>query len=265
MYTFICEDSIDGIFTGVYDAWSFKIDKRITCQEDIHLSCKDSENYQLFEQYVTVDKDFDKAAKVSRTLQEKLGYEFYETIISAALATCAGKYSSVDKADAVYQTIALALRSKEGARVLQYLKNPYVYRIFELSRAAGSEAHHLMGFLRFEELKNGVLFARIHPKNNALPYLAEHFTDRFPCENFLIYDENRKLAAVHKAGANYMLVDASDINEAMFHSLSDKEEAFQKLWLTFFENIEIRARKNPKLQAANIPKRFWQDTVELRT
>ena len=119
-----------------------------------------------------------------------------------------------------------------------------------------------MGFLRFSELKNGVLFSTIHPKNHALPILAEHFTDRFPQENFMIFDATRNLAAVHSAGKNYMLVDASDLNQDIIHNYSEEEQQFRDLWLTFFDNITIAARINPKLQAQNIPKRFWPDVLE---
>ena len=44
------------------------------------------------------------------------------------------------------------------------------HRLFTLSRATANEAHHLLGFLRFSELENGVLFSTIHPKNNALEF-----------------------------------------------------------------------------------------------
>lgn len=80
----------------------------------------------------------------------------------------------------------------------------------------------------------------------------------------MIYDEVHNLAAVHRAGKNYMLVDASGINTDLLSNYSKNEEKFQKLWLTFFESIAIDARTNPELQAQNIPKRFWKDTVELR-
>ena len=140
---------------------------------------------------------------------------------------------------------------------------PYVHRLFTLSRTTANEAHHLLGFLRFSELENGVLFSTIHPKNNALPILAEHFTDRLPQENFMIYDENRQLAAVHAAGKNFMLVDASGIDQDLLKRTSEKESAYRKLWLAFFDQIAIQARINPKLQAQNIPKRFWSDTPEL--
>ena len=79
----------------------------------------------------------------------------------------------------------------------------------------------------------------------------------------MIYDETRSLAAVHCAGKNYMLVDASDLNQDILTHYSEREQEFRDLWFTFFDSIAIDARKNPDLQAQNIPKRFWPDALEL--
>ena len=79
----------------------------------------------------------------------------------------------------------------------------------------------------------------------------------------MIYDETRQLAAVHRAGKNFMLVDASDLNPDILENYSENEQQFRDLWLTFFDSIAIEARTNPKLQAQNIPKRFWPDALEL--
>ena len=263
MHVFICENTPNGILTGVYDAWELKI-KDNCSHADLYLVSAQPDNYELFCEYHTVTPSDQKAEKVASTLCRKLGQGFYETILSAILSIDLSTKKKMDKATAVYQTIVAALHSPKGAGVLDSLSNPYIYRVFELSRATASEAHHLKGFLRFSELQNGVLFSTIHPKNNALPILAEHFTDRFPQENFMIYDEVHNLAAVHRAGKNYMLVDASGINTDLLSNYSKNEEKFQKLWLTFFESFAIEARTNPELQAQNIPKRFWKDTVELR-
>ena len=264
MYLFICEDSPDGILTGVYDAWSYKIGNRLKTHDEIGLLSAEPENYHLFCKYIPVTVSSEKAEKVRYTLCKNLGLEFYQEIFNAALAADQGGRNQMDKADAIYKTIVMALSSSEGAKVLNYLSEPCVHRVFTLSRAAFNESHHLTGFLRFTELENGVLFSVVHPKNNALPHLAEHFTDRFPMENFIIYDENRKTAALHSAGKNFMLVDASELNQSLLRRYSEKEEAFQKLWRAFFDNIAIKARINPKLQAQNVPKRFWKDMTELK-
>jgi probable DNA metabolism protein len=282
MYTFICEDSPNGIFSGIYDAWDFKVNQNkkypagstatdtssriyphACSHEDIHLVCHEPDNYQLFYEYIHVETSTEKSDKVARTIQCRLGSEFYDAILNAILSIVPTKKNDLDKADAIYHTLVLGLNTTAGARAIHDLSNPYVHRLFTLSRATANEAHHLLGFLRFSELENGVLFSTIHPKNNALPILAEHFTDRLPQENFMIYDENRQLAAVHAAGKNFMLVDTSGIDQDLLKRTSEKESAYRKLWLAFFDQIAIQARINPKLQAQNIPKRFWSDTPEL--
>ena len=202
--------------------------------EDIHLVCHEPDNYQLFYEYIHVETSTEKSDKVARTIQCRLGSEFYDAILNAILSIVPAKKNDLDKADAIYHTLVLGLNTAAGARAIHDLSNPYVHRLFTLSRATANEAHHLLGFLRFSELENGVLFSTIHPKNNALPILAEHFTDRLPQENFMIYDENRQLAAVHAAGKNFMLVDASGIDQDLLKRTSEKESAYQKLWLAIF-------------------------------
>lgn len=45
-------------------------------------------------------------------------------------------------------------------------------------------------FIRFRELENGILFSEITPKAQILTCVADHFEDRFPLENWIIYDKN---------------------------------------------------------------------------
>lgn len=263
MHVFICEDSPNGILTGIYDAWSARIALGVP-HSDVRLVCAPPDNYELFCEYHAIAVSEEKAKKVADTLRKKFGAEFCHTILNAVFSgeSDAGK---TDKADAVYHTVAAAFRSQNGgSAALSRLGDPYVYRVFELSRATASEAHHLEGFLRFSELENGVLFSEIHPKNYALPILAEHFTDRFPAENFIIYDRTHETAAVHRAKRRFFLADAPKLSAETLPRRSGNEEAFRSLWLTFFKSIAIEARTNPKLQKQNIPMRFWNDTPELR-
>lgn len=168
----------------------------------------------------------------------------------------------MDKADAIYKTIVLALSMKDGSKVLECLGEPCVSRTFRLSRCMGNEAHHLLGFLRFRELENGILFAQITPKNHVLEFLGEHFSDRLPEENFMIYDATRGQAALHAKGKGFFITDIQGLEEGQLSRISREEAEWQRLWKGFFDSIAIEARKNPKLQAQNLPKRFWQNMVE---
>lgn len=258
MYVFVCENSIEGIFTGVYHAWASGYGFR-----NIRLSLDTPATYELFCEYINVTPDPLKSRSVGRTICNRFGILVYQELCQAILAETENKKNQLDKADCIYRTVLLAFALHDGSRVLEAPGHPYVTRIFELSRSTHNEAHHLLGFLRFKELANGVLFAAIHPKNDVLPILAEHFTDRLPMEHFMIYDETHKTAVLHKASHEFVLIDASDLNQELMNQLSEREEEFQNLWRTFFNNVAIEARKNPKLQRQNIPIRFWKDTVEL--
>ena len=55
MYIFLCEDSIDGIFTGIYDAWASKYG-----HANISLTTCPPDNYVLFCEYITVQTDYGK-------------------------------------------------------------------------------------------------------------------------------------------------------------------------------------------------------------
>ena len=260
MYIFLCKDSIDGIFTGVYDAWASRYG-----HQNIALTTHTPDNYSLFDEYISVPCDYDKSAKVARTLYNRMGDETYQEIYQAAsaLETCHSR-KSIDKADAIYKTIVLALSLPDASKVLHDLGNPYLTRAFQLSLCTGNEAHHLLGFLRFQELENGILFAQIHPKNDVLPFLGEHFSDRLPEENFMIHDATRNLAVLHPQGKRFFITDTKELNHEMLQRLSPQEMEYRRLWRTFFDNIAIEARINPALQNQNLPKRFRQDITEFQ-
>ena len=63
-YVYLCEDSTEGIFTAVYDAFAEGHRK-----EDTALCLKESTyTTELFTTYIPVETDMEKAAKVARTM-----------------------------------------------------------------------------------------------------------------------------------------------------------------------------------------------------
>ena len=73
---FICEDSIDGIFTAIYMAWEEGTSHTdISCIFDARNS-----NYSFFETYTYVKADCNISNKVIRSIQQKLGDYVYSII-----------------------------------------------------------------------------------------------------------------------------------------------------------------------------------------
>lgn len=161
-----------------------------------------------------------------------------------------------DKAEAVYKTIVAGLSMEQGFRVLDKVTDPYVSRCFELRRTVGSEIHRELEFLRFKELENGVLLAKIHPKNDVLMYLGPHFSDRLPLENFLIYDMNRAKALFHEKNKEWYMMEALDLDGEMAERISTEEEYYQDLFRMFTRTIAIESRENRALQRQFLPLYF---------
>ena len=115
-------------------------------------------------------------------------------------------------------------------------------RVMELSRKVENERQKFYGFLRFRDAGE-VLVAEIEPKCNLVPLMMEHFTDRYPNENFIIYDVQRKIAAVHEAYHNCALVAGADLQ------LENRyEDAFEMLWKQYVAAMEIKDRHNERCQ-----------------
>ena len=242
-HIYICEDSIDGIFTGIYDAWASRYgheNNRIVIDEPMNLT--------LFSEYFKVETDHDKARSVADSIKRKISDTAYDMICHSALS------KDRDKADSIYRFMILGYAM--GGRVIDYLSHPAVNHVFCMDRNLNFEVMHYRGFLRFSQLKNGVLVSGIRPANDITEILAPHFQDRLTDENWLIYDEDRKKAAVHQAGYSWIMTDASDLNKEHFTDYSDQELMMQELWKHFVDTIGIEARKNDKLRLSMMPNRY---------
>ena len=249
---FLCEDSADGIFTGVYDAWASRLG-----HENVKLALKEDMNYELFACYREVETNPEKAEKVANTLRQRMGSEDYYHIYHAALSR------SREKADCIYRTIVAGLAGSRRGPVMQNLQNPDICRVFELSRTTGNEAHRYIQFLRFRELKSGVLFSEIKPENDILPLIGEHFSERFPGEHFLVYDETHHTFLVHEAYKPWALAAGEELNRAEAGRISEDEKQFAQLWKGFCRSIAIMERKNLKLQQQFLPLKFRAFMTEM--
>ena len=144
-----------------------------------------------------------------------------------------------------------------GRAVMSHLTAPYMQTLFAIERNFTNESHFFIEILRFEELENGTLFGRINPKSEVLPYLADHFADRFAGEQWVIADTVHRTVLLHKANYKtvYLSMDEVDMDELTL-TYSEDEKQLQKLWKLFVDTIAIKERVNPKLQRQMLPLRF---------
>lgn len=251
---FICENSIDGIFTAIYKAWDSGYG-HANLKIQVQAVEKGYDNMELFSEYITVDTDYDISMKVARSIKRKLSEQIYEMLCKTALS------NQIGKADLIYRFLILGFA--KGPSIINHLSNEIVNEVFKISRYVGNEVHHFLGFVRFSEQENGVLTSIIHPKNNVISLIMPHFVDRLSTEKFLIYDESRKLTALHSPGKPWILSQI-DFDKDDLEQVSFEEDDYQNLWRCFFNHIAIKERANAKLQRNNLPLRFRQDMTEFK-
>lgn len=255
-YVLICADSMEGILTGVYDAYQFKKDNGIPSHDYIHLAIKEPDIRRLCTQYYEIRSDHEKADKVTGTIVKRLGQETWYRL-------CMAMVSGFEyKADAVYHTIVMGL-STHDRNITDRLQEDYVQKTFRCARASDNELCHLKEFLRFAELQSGILYAKINAKHHILPFLMPHFADRLPADNFIVYDENTRVFGLHAAFKKWYLLEGADFDEENL-TYSENEEEYQKLFKRFCDSIAIEARINPKLQMNMLPLRFRPNMTEFK-
>lgn len=251
MTVYRCEDSLEGIFTGIYRAYE---DRKKP--EDTMLSLE--EDILLFAEYVSAGRDPERAEKVIRTLRRRFGEEDYLNICLALSSP------DLKKAQAVYRTIAAGISGNcIKGRLFHNLADSWIHKAFSLARAAANENQHLRGFVRFRELEGGILFSEIAPKNHLLPFLMPHFADRFPEENFMLLDCGRGIFGVHQANSQwYMVREERELKALNALKLSEAEREYQELFRHFCHKIAVRERENRRLQQNLLPLRFQEYMVE---
>ena len=151
----------------------------------------------------------------------------------------------------------LRLGYKVGSPVTNMLANDVVRTITKSTQNVQGEAHFYKGFLRFSEY-DGALVAIIEPKNFVLPLVAPHFSDRFPCEQFLIYDKSHGYAFIHQYGEKTLAA----LEHLELPEVGEEEAKYRALWKRFYNTIAIEGRNNPKLRMNHMPKRYWAHMTE---
>ncbi len=146
-----------------------------------------------------------------------------------------------------------------GPKIDTMLSLDFVFAVCSMRKRMLGEAHRFKGLLRFSEIGNNLFYASIHPDNNIIENLGQHFIRRLPTQNFIIHDKNRNIAFLYNT-KEYKIIDSSLLTVP---DISENEKKYQELWTIFFKTIAIKERTNSKLQMQYMPKKYWEDLMEL--
>lgn len=204
----------------------------------------------LFEQR-SVETDREKAARVLASIPKKLGGRMLELVRTVFLSCMPEMELGLLR--------LLLLAYEEGPGVLGMLGHPVVAPVLAAERHLLGERHLLLGFVRFADY-GGVLVATITPKNFVLPFLASHFTARYPEEEFIIYDKAHGAALVCKNHKTEIV----PLQSLELPQPDGPETLYRDLWKRFYHTISIKERENHKCRRTHMPKRYWENMTEMR-
>lgn len=234
---YIYDGSFEGMLSCVFESFEKK-EKPLEILDDgggTLLPCK------------RIATDFEKAARVTKSINEKIGQTaFYYTRLC---------YLSCDKSKVLKLIDFLQVAYKYGANALQ-LAEDCVLRFVKMANLVSKEHGRFIEFIRFSEI-DGVLISVIEPENNVLPLLNSHFADRFPNEKFMIYDAGRKLALVYQNRSTEIVRTNFEMP-----AFSKEEEKYRSLWQLFYDTIEIKERHSDKRQTQFLPKKYRKHMTE---
>lgn len=198
----ICDDTMEGIFTAVYDGWRWG-----NRGFSVGIAVREPDYPELFTENLEIISDSVKAFKVARTIKNRLGGQVYEAVCYAAAS----------------------VHPEKGTA------------IFYLLRRA---------------LEKGRIDTRV------LELLAPHFSDRFPNENWMIYDKKRQKFLAHEQGGECTVYIQAVLNTQETDPVQSDE--YENLWKAFCSHITIPERKNPGLQRQFVPLKFRSNMPEFR-
>lgn len=251
---FVCEDSVDGIFSAIYEGFEYR-NKNFgnEISYNIEIQLKGDERIELFCSYIEVTTNLLLSKKTAEHIKKTLSMDVY---VSVYFAAC---HFEKDKGTIIFNYLQHAF--KTGKTIISHFANPYVMRLEELRIKCFHESHLFKGVVRFRQLSNNILFSRISPKCNVLGLIADHFKDRFFQENFIIYDEKRDLAVVFSKGKDWVMAKYH-ISHELEESLAESNDQYVDLWKVFFNTVAIESRKNERCQKTLLPLWYRKNMTE---
>lgn len=243
--------TFEGFLTAVFEIYEFKY-------QNPKIIKKDDLQQNLFADSIEIITDNSKSDRVIKKLHTQLESDGVRSLIYAFLSEKPGIE------DLLFNVINYSVKNPK-VNILKDFANDNVLQIVQLTKSVGREKHRMEAFIRFEQLKDGVYFAKIDPDFDVLTLIIRHFKNRYQDQKWLIYDLRRKYGVYYDlkdVEIVSMDLDIKSIEDKNNQVFSETELNYQKLWWEYFDHTNIKERKNTKLHVQHVPKRYWKYLTE---
>jgi probable DNA metabolism protein len=246
IYTY--DVTFEGFLTSVFDCYSRKDFPMDICS-------RVGEQKYLFTDRYDVTTHSKKAERVWKGIQNKLSGRNNQLVF----------YTFLSEEPGVEMRIYRFLRRLFSTQF--NIETDYgdsdVLSLTQTSQKVKKEAMRMMQFVRFQHTRDGLYFCGIEPRYDVIPLVVDHFQKRFADQKWLLYDLKRNYGVLYgKDKVEEVEISRKNFNsmtgQAKADILEEGEEFYQKLWRSYFTHINIKERKNLRLQRQHMPRRFWK-------
>lgn len=247
MQTVLYDGTFEGWLCAVFDVYEYKF-------EDVSICTENSFNGNIFEKVHTAHDNKKHSLRVWKGLQKRVSaatlHQLYRAFLSGqeGMETVLLRYVQY-----VFSTTA---------SIETDFSHPDVLTVTQTAKKVWREKHRMEAFVRFQKTADEIYYAVIEPVYNVLPLISTHFENRYPDQQWLIYDQRRRF------GIFYNKTFCSEVTLEFTHDIyrdksvrscfDEKEKIYQHLWQAYYKNANIPARKNTKLHLQHMPRRYWK-------
>ncbi len=240
--TLVCDGSYEGLLSALFEAHRLR-----PWPEQVLL--KMPEQQSLWDTPVEIATNLAHAQRLQRAIDTKLSAESAEHV--RMVHACAQK----DAGTLLLKYLRLGWQV--GHKLDHYMAHPCVQPVHILSRKVSFEVHRMEGLVRFTATPNQILYAKLEPDYNIVPFLAQHFAQRLPQENWILHDLRHEVAAFHKPGETKVMPLTGKAPDLDFN------DPYERLWQAFYDAIGIKERTNPNLRRSFMPTRYHKHLPEI--
>lgn len=203
----------------------------------------------FFDTVIHVAADPDTATRLAAGIRRRISDMAFHNVLYAYLSEIEGAPM------AIYRYLKLGFEI--GRTVDRHMADDRVLPVLQMVYKVGAETHRLLGLIRFRQTTDGIYYSSISPDGQVIGLVAPHFTERMADMDWIIHDVKRGLAALGRRG-EWQLVSLPYI-EAEFDG---EELQYQEAWKTYYKQVAIATRTNPRLRRNYMPVRYWKHLIE---
>lgn len=247
------DGTYEGLLSVVFEVYRLKINVKKIVPEDEWQS-------NFFDQATPVSTRADWAKRVNLGIEKKASKQIAQTLYACFLS------EQADISMLLFRFIKKLFDSPID--ISDNFADDTVLQIHQIKKKINREVHRMHAFVRFQQTKDDIYYAVIEPDFNVLPLLPEHFLDRYPAQQWLLYDSQRRYGVYYDMEkTEYITFENDDrlqYRQLNASVLDQSEPEYQILWKSYFDSVNIPERRNMKLHIQHVPKRYWKYLSEKR-